>query len=140
MSTRSCHDIRAQAQPFCTAINGSIACALVSALVSSVDSYTGDASAFNGPMLQAAHWLLVVLLAVFYVQPKKCVNPNVELLWLAYGFLLGEIDSDSIVAWVFIVASAILYFVYQRQGRLEASANVMPAAESHSDDDETAAI
>ena len=139
MSSLSCQDIRTRARPYFTTINGSIFFALISAMVSSIDHYTGHASAVNGALLQAAHWMLVALLAVFYVQATKCMDPNVEMLWLAYGFLLGEMDSDSIVAWCLIAVSATLYFIYQRRRRAE-SLNVMPAAEQHSDDDATAAI
>lgn len=139
MSSVYCQDVRTRAQPYCTTINGSIFFALISAMVSSIDHYTGHASAVNGALLQAAHWMLVALLVVFYVQAAKCLDPNVEMLWLAYGFLLGEMDSDSIVAWCLIATSAILYFCYYRQRRAE-SLNVMPAAEETSDDDATASI
>lgn len=139
MSLDCCQDVRTQARPYFTTINGSVFFALISAMVSSIDHYTGHASAVNGALLQAAHWMLVALLAVFYVQAAKCLDPNVEMLWLTYGFLLGEMDSDSIVAWFLIAVSAMLYFFYQRQRRAE-SLNVMPAAEENSDDDATAAI
>lgn len=134
MTSLFCQDVRAQVQPFCTTINGCIFFALISAVVSSIDHYTGHASAINGALLQAMHWIIVVLLAVFYVQPAKCLNPNVEMLWMAYGFLLGEMDSDSIVSWCLIAISATLYFCYQRQYRAEESINIMPAEPEHSEE------
>lgn len=132
-------DIRDRARPLCTCINGSLFFAFLSALVSSIDTVTGHASPVNGALLRAAHWILVVLLAIFYVHPTACATPHAEPLWLAYGFLLGEMDSDSIVAWCLIAISAVLYLGDQRKRRTE-SVNIMPAAEDPVSDDDAAAI
>lgn len=126
-------DVHARLKSWCTVIHASVLLALVSALISSIASARGSTSSLNAALMHASHWLLVVLLIVFYVYPATRTKPPTECLWLMYGFLLGELDSDSTAAWCCVCGSAMLY-LYDQKIRVTESLNIMPAAEepSHS--------
>ena len=110
----NCQDIREKCSPYCTSINGAILLAVVAAIISSTVRYDADQARASVVLLESAHWALVILLVGSYVQPTRCVNPDIEVTWLIYGFLMGEISADVTVCVCLVILSAIMYYYHRR--------------------------
>lgn len=114
-----CVDILRQAK----SIQISIACALVAAIVSYASS-TFHGSQANNSMLAATHWLMVVLLTVTYMAPKVLQRTDVEVVWMTYGFLFGEMGMDSVASYVLVLISAVFFHLHRRTVLLESSETI----------------
>jgi len=79
-------------------------------------------------LLQAAHWALVLILIGSELRPARCINPNIEVTWLLFGFLMGEIDSEPTACVVFAMFSATMYYFHRRSRATESVASATPAA------------
>lgn len=104
--------------------------AIVTALLAAIASYTnlGDhGSHANGNVLNAVHWVLVILLVGAYIGPKKCIRTDVEVTWLAYGFLFGEIDMEDAMCSALVIASALTFHLHRRQALARESTDVVAA-------------
>ena len=88
------------------------------ALLSWVDP-TPHGSVANGALVHAGHWVLLFLLASARVHADRVLKTDVEVTWLLYGFLLGEIDADSGVALTLVFLSAILFQRHRRKLRVD---------------------
>jgi hypothetical protein len=121
--TRQC-DIR----KYATYINFAIATSLLSAIVSATGTAHHGSHA-NGNFLNAAHWVLVVLLVAARIQPTRCIQSYAELTWLLYGVLFGEVDMEGPLSSTLVFVSALSFHMYRRQCSHAALTNT--AAEVH---------
>lgn len=92
--------------------------ALVAGLLSWLDPST-HGSVANNSLISAGHWVLVFLLASARVNADYVLKTDVEVTWLLYGFMLGEIDSDSAASVTLMLISAVLFQRHRRQQRLK---------------------
>lgn len=93
-------------------IHASIAAAFAAAVVSYATSMHGSNA--NNSILAAVHWMLVVMLCITYVAPHVLQRTDIELVWLTFGFLFGELDADSVASCVLVMASAVLFHLHRR--------------------------
>ena len=114
-------DIRKSA----TYMNAAIMLALMAAIASYATPGSHGSHA-NSNMLSAFHWLLVILLVVAYLGPAKCINADVEVIWLVYGFLFGELDLEDAACTALVVVSAVSFHVYRRMHAKERIAAATP--------------
>ena len=92
----------------------SIFLAFISAIVSflRVDSRGSRA---NDTALAASHWLIVIFLSLTHVAPELLEKTDVELVWVTYGFLFGELDQENIVSYVLVICSAFFFHLHRRK-------------------------
>jgi len=108
----SCADIRERTAP----IDLSLALSLFAALYSSTLSTKGSLA--NDIALDGIHWLVVLLLATCKFKPSYVLPCDVEVTWLLYGVLFGEIELDAAPASLAILMSAYAYKMHKREQRL----------------------
>ena len=122
-------DIRRQA----SCINIAIATAVAAALVSYAEGQVHGSHA-NNNILNAVHWLLVVVLVGGRVLPNKFKN-TIELVWFIYGLLFGELEVEDAACSALITISAATFFIHRRVTvpRAEASANTIASATDERD-------
>jgi len=109
-------DIRART----SAIDLSLLLAVFAALYSSTISTKGSLA--NDIALDGVHWLVVLLLATCKYNPSYVLPCDVEVTWLLYGVLFGEMELDAAPASVAIVMSAYAYTMHTRKQRQEQQA------------------
>lgn len=109
-----CPDVRKSA----TYIQAAIMCALIAAIV----SYAGGrehGSHANNNLLNAAHWIMVILLAQSYVE---CGKDLTEVTWVLYGFLFGELDYENAACTTLLFLSAMLFYTFRHMRKTAARA------------------
>ena len=114
-------------------INMAIASAVAAAFVSYAEGQVHGSHA-NNNILNAAHWLLVVVLVGGCVLPDKLKN-IAEMVWFNYGLLFGELEVEDAACSALIAISAATYFVHRRVTvpRAEAAANTIASATDERD-------
>ena len=104
------------------------------ALLSWVDP-TPHGSVANGALVHAGHWVLLFLLASARVKADYVLKTDVEVTWLLYGFLLGEIDADGAAPITLMFLSAVLFQRHRRELRMaETTVEEPPPVELSPDD------
>lgn len=127
----TCADIRTKCAPHATAINIAVLCAFTAALICTIDSDNHDhGSHANTVLLDAGHWVLVALLVLARFQPANCVKSDMEITWVVYGFMLGELDLDTVASVCLVAISAIAFLSHRRQVRKASAATCTPAADA----------
>lgn len=106
------HDIRKRT----TSIDVAIALAAFAALYSSA-TYSQHGSLANDAVLSAVHWLVVLLLVTSKIKPDYVLPCDVEVTWLLYGVLLGQVELDAAPAFLSIVLSAYAFRMHKRKLR-----------------------
>ena len=106
------HDIRNRISP----INVAIALAVFAALYSSA-TYSNHGSLANDAVLSAVHWLVVLLLGTAKLKPTYMLPCDVDVTWLLYGVLLGQLELDAAPAFAAIVLSAYAFQLHKRRHR-----------------------
>jgi len=106
--TSRCQDIRAYAR----FIHMSMLTALTAAIASYAEGQVHGSHA-NNNMLNAIHWLLVIVLVGEHAGPKRCHDIS-HLVWFIYGILFGELDMEDAACTALIVASAASYIMHRR--------------------------
>ena len=101
-----CPDIRKRAPH----IQASIACALIAAIVSFASGRWHGSHA-NSNLLNAAHWIMVILLAQSYL---ACGKDLTAVTWVLYGYLFGELDYEDAACTTLVFLSAILFYTFLR--------------------------
>ena len=102
-----------------TYLDASLAMALAATLVSWLDT-AQHGSLANHEFVLAAHWVLMFLLGSARVRADEIIRTDVEVTWLVYGFLIGEVDADSSMSVVTTIMSAIFFQRHRRQLRTTA--------------------
>jgi hypothetical protein len=110
------HDIRKCAVP----IDVAIALAAFAALYSSA-TYSQHGSLANDAALSAVHWLVVLLLGTAKFKPEYVLPCDVEVTWLLYGVLFGQMELDAAPAFAAIVLSAYAFQLHKRKQRRDRS-------------------
>ena len=125
----SCNDIRR----YTSCINIAIATAIAAAFVSFAEGQVHGSHA-NNNILNAVHWLLVVVLVGGCALPTKFKN-TAEVVWFIYGMLFGEMEVEDAACSALIVISAATYYIHRRVTvpRAEASANTIASAAGNED-------
>lgn len=95
-----------------------IIAAVLSAAVSWIDPQTHGSTA-NNSLLNAGHWLIIFLLAAARVNADSYLKTDVEITWVLYGFMLGEVDADNAAAVTLMVISAVCFQRNRRRQRVE---------------------
>jgi hypothetical protein len=113
---RCFHDIRKWAVP----IDVAIALAVFAALYSSA-TYSQHGSLANDAALSAVHWLVVLLLGTAKFKPDYVLPCDVEVTWLLYGVLFGQMELDAAPAFAAIVLSAYTFQIHKRKQRRDRS-------------------
>jgi len=130
----TCTDIHNRLRPHATAINIAVLLAFVSAMMSTVDGHDHDhGSHANTVLLDAGHWVLVSLLVLARFQPATCMKTDLEITWMVYGFMLGELDQDTAASVCLVVLSAMAFLSHRRQVR---GASAMVSTPTAGEDDE----
>ena len=112
---------------YVSCINLAIAAAVAAALVSYAEGQVHGSHA-NNNLLNAMHWVLVLVLVGGRVLPEKFKN-TAEIVWFIYGMLFGELDVEDAACSALVVISAATYFIHRRVTvpRAEAAANTSDA-------------
>lgn len=126
----TCDDIRTRT----ASIDAAIALAVCAALYSSV-TYSEHGSVANNAFLSAVHWLVVLLLGAAKFKPAHLPPCDVEVTWLLYGVLFGQMELDAAPAFVLIVLSAYAFQMHKRKQRLDQMANDTAALASDTTSD-----
>ena len=92
--------------------------AIVAALTSWLDPHDHGSLA-NSSIVNAVHWVLVFVLVGARTAVGDHIKTDVEVTWLLYGFLLGEVDLDSAAAVTLMALSAFAYQRHRRELRKE---------------------
>jgi hypothetical protein len=123
---KRCHDIRDRM----SMIDIAVGLAAFAALFSMFDPREHGSMA-NSSVLNALHWLLFFLLVVARCKPTHVLQTDVEVTWLLYGLLLGEVEMDCAPALASILLSAVAYQRHRRNTRVatETVSNPSDAAE-----------
>lgn len=130
----TCTDIHNRLRPHATAINIAVLCAFTAALICTIDSDNHDhGSHANTVLLDVGHWVLVALLGVARFQPAACMKTDLEITWMVYGFMLGELDLDTVVSVCLVAISAMAFLSHRRQVR---GASAMVSTPTAGEDDE----
>lgn len=95
-----------------------IIAAVASAAVSWLDP-SMHGSVANNSLLNAAHWLILFMLAAVRVSADGYIKTDVEITWMLFGFILGEVDADNAASIAFMVLSAACFQRHRRQQRLD---------------------
>lgn len=106
---------------------------MLTALAAAIASYAEGqvhGSHANNNMLNAIHWLLVVVLVGEHAGPKRCKEIS-NFVWFIYGILFGELDLEDAACTALIVVSAASYYMHRRLIPRQAAA----ATETPTDDD-----
>lgn len=106
-------------------IDAAIALAVFAALYSSA-TYSQHGSLANNAFVSAVHWTIVLLLATAKFKPTAVLQCDVEVTWLMYGVLFGQVELDAAPAFLAIVLSAYGFQMHkrkQRQGQGEREAD-----------------
>lgn len=106
------HDIRKHT----ASIDVAIALAVFAALYSSA-TYSQHGSLANDAVLSAVHWLIVLLLVTAKIKPDYVLPCDVEVTWLLYGVLLGQVELDAAPAFAAVVLSAYAFRMHKRKQR-----------------------
>ncbi len=106
-------DIRART----SAIDLSLLLAVFAALYSSTVSSKGSLA--NDIALAGVHWMVVLLLGTAKLKPSYVLPCDVEVTWMLYGVLFGEMELDAVPASVAIMMSAYAYTMHRRKQRQE---------------------
>ena len=114
-------DIRARIAP----IDLSLALAVFAALYSSATRAKGSLA--NDVALAGVHWMVVLLLGTAKLKPSYVRPCDVEVTWLLYGVLFGEMELDAVPAFVAILMSAYAFKLHKRQQR-QAEQSIASAA------------
>jgi len=112
---KSCHDIRDRM----SMIDIAVGLATFAALFSMFDPREHGSMA-NSSVLNALHWLLLFILVVARCKPTHVLQTDVEVTWLLYGLLLGEVEMDCAPALASILMSAFAYQRHRRNARVAA--------------------
>jgi hypothetical protein len=107
-----------------TKINIAALFALVSALVSEFGTHAHSSYA-NTNIMNAGHWLLFALV----LAEKTARGGPAVPTWILYGFMFGELDSDSAASVGLLVVSAFAFFQHHR--KTENCATPEPASPVH---------
>lgn len=89
---------------------------ILTALAAAIASYAkGEVhgSHANNNILNAVHWLLVLILVGSHVGPTRCRDFS-ELIWFIYGVLFGELDLEDAACTALVVASAATFYMHRR--------------------------
>ena len=105
--------------------------AVTSAAVSWLDP-SMHGSLANNSLLNAGHWLILFMLAAARVNADGYIKTDVEITWMLYGFMLGEVDADNAAAVSLMVLSAVAFQRHRRQQRI--NEQVGSLADSTADD------
>lgn len=135
MSGGFCADIRGRMTRV-TYLHASLVMASMAAMVSWLDTVQHGSSA-NHDLLNAAHWVLLFLLASAHVRADEIIKTDVEVTWLVYGFLIGEIDTDSSMSVASTVMSAVLFQRHRRKLRTAAEDSVQELPDDEEDSTNT---
>ncbi len=119
-------DILKQGSP----IDLSILLAVFAAIYSAATRKKGSLA--NDIALAGVHWLVALLLATSKWKPTYVVLCDVELTWLLYGVLFGEMELDATPAFITTMLSAYLYKIHMRNKRVDDS---LIASAALNDDD-----
>lgn len=109
-----------------TMIDVAIGFACAAALVSWVDPHM-HGSVANNSMVNAGHWIIIFLLAAARVKAETYIKTDMEVTWLLYGFMLGEVDADAAGAVTLMLLSALAFQRHRRALRLHECAVTTPA-------------
>lgn len=126
MTALHCSYVRETMQKL-TPLDAAIWLAVASAVMSWADPYP-HGSSVNSSILSAAHWALVFMLAGARIKADTYVKTDVEVTWLFYGILIGEIDLDSVAALTLVCISALMFHKNRREIRLEGSNETLVAS------------
>ena len=102
-------DIRA----YLTFVNCAISTAFLAAILS-ITELGEHGSHANGNFLNAAHWILVVMLAAAAVG-CRWTRSYAEPTWLLYGILFGEMDMEGPLSSTLVFISALSFFLYRKK-------------------------
>jgi hypothetical protein len=105
-------DIRART----SAIDLALLLAVFAALYSSAISTKGSLA--NDIAVDGVHWLVVLLLATCKLKPSYVLPCDVEVTWLLYGVLFGEMELDAAPASLATLMSAYAYTMHKRKQRI----------------------
>jgi hypothetical protein len=97
---------------YITFINCAISTALLAAILS-ITELGEHGSHANGNFLNAAHWILVVMLAAAAVG-CRWTRSYAEPTWLLYGILFGEVDMEGPLSSALVFISALSFFLYRK--------------------------
>lgn len=117
------HDIRKRT----TSIDVAIALVVFAALYSSA-TYSQHGSLANDAVLSAVHWLIVLLLVTAKIKPDYVLPCDVEVTWLLYGVLLGQVELDAAPAFAAVVMSAYAFRMHKRKQRRDQTEHETAAA------------
>lgn len=95
--------------------------AIVTATTAAAVSWLDPAdhgSVANASLINASHWLLLFLLCAFRANAPSYWKTDIEITWMLYGFIIGQIDSDSTASTALVLISAASFQQYRRQQRL----------------------
>ena len=99
-------------------IDAAIALAVFASLYSSV-TYSQHGSLANNAFLSAVHWLVVLLLGTAKFRPAHVPPCDVEVTWLMYGVLFGQMELDAAPAFLSSTLSAYAFQMHKRKQRLD---------------------
>jgi hypothetical protein len=105
-------DIRART----SAIDLALLLAVFAALYSSATRAKGSLA--NDVALAGVHWMVVLLLGTAKLKPSYVRPCDVEVTWLLYGVLFGEMELDAVPAFVAMLMSAYAFKLHKRQQRI----------------------
>jgi hypothetical protein len=114
-------------------LDASIFLAIAAAFVSWLDP-NAHGSIANNSLVNAGHWVIIFLLSAARVKAESYIKTDVEVTWLFYGFMLGEVDIDSAASVTFMLLSALAFQRHRRVLRLHECV-VTPPAVTLADDD-----
>jgi hypothetical protein len=118
-------------------LDASIFLAIAAALVSWLDP-NAHGSIANNSLVNAGHWVIIFLLSAARIKADSYIKTDVEVTWLLYGFMLGEVDIDCAAAVTLMLLSALAFHRHRRALRLHECEATTPAVTLA--DDDTAAF
>ena len=101
-------------------IDVAIGLACAAALVSWLDPHA-HGSVANSSLVNAGHWVIIFMLVAARIKAESYIKTDVEVTWLLYGFMLGEVDADAAGAVTLMLLSALAFQRHRRSLRQHAS-------------------